>query len=238
MALLQTKYVKLACALLLVMITAACRQDMHNAPFYIPLRESKFFADGRSSRDPVKGTVARGFLREDKYFYSGKIDGKPADVMPMVVTKELLQRGQERFNIYCSPCHSRTGDGNGMIVQRGYRKAATLIDDRATKLPVGHFYDVISNGFGVMPDYSSQVKPEDRWAIAAYVRVLQKQAGLPVRTAQDQPLPPGLPAALTNPAQGGQPNAAQGGTQGSNPTGQVLPGRTGNKPNAGREVKQ
>ncbi|GAC1645010.1 MAG: hypothetical protein NVS9B15_02440 [Acidobacteriaceae bacterium] len=146
---------------------------MHNQPKYIPMRSSAFFPDGSSARQPVLGTVARGHLNADTYFYTGKINGQDGTMLPFTVNKIVLERGQERFNIYCTPCHSRVGDGNGMIVQRGYRRAASFHDPRLLASPVGHFFDVITNGWGAMPDYAAQIEPQDRWAIAAYIRALQ-----------------------------------------------------------------
>jgi mono/diheme cytochrome c family protein len=146
---------------------------MHNQPKYIPLRESSFFDDQRSARPLVAGTVARGDLKEDSLLYSGKMNGVDADVFPFPIDEARLRRGQERFDIYCSPCHARTGNGDGMIVQRGYRRPPSYHDERLRSAPVGHFFDVMTNGFGAMPDYAAQVRPEDRWAIAAYIRVLQ-----------------------------------------------------------------
>ncbi len=164
-----------ALALALLFLLAGCRQDMHDQPRYKPLRRSDFFADGRSSRPLVPGTVARGQLHEDTYFYTGMTaPNQPGNTIPFPVTAEVLRRGQERFNIYCSPCHSRVGDGNGMIVQRGYRHPPSFHTDTLRSLPMGHYFDVMTNGFGAMPDYSQQVPPADRWAIAAYIRVLQK----------------------------------------------------------------
>ncbi len=158
------------------MLLAGCgvRLDMHVQPKLKPLRQSDFFGDERGSRPLVYGTVARGELREDSYFYTGKYpDGREGDVMPFAVTKEVLARGQQRFNIYCTPCHSYVGDGNGMIVQRGYQRPPSYTDPRLLSAPIGHFYDVISHGYGRMPDYGAQVAPSDRWAIAAYIRALQ-----------------------------------------------------------------
>ena len=149
------------------------RLDMHVQPKMKPLRRSDFYADGRGSRPLLPNTVARGYLREDAYYYSGMMNGQEGDVMPFPATEEVLKRGQERYNIYCSPCHSRVGDGNGMIVQRGYRRPPSYLDPKLLSKPIGHFYDVISHGYGVMPDYSAQVDPHDRWAIAAYIRALQ-----------------------------------------------------------------
>jgi mono/diheme cytochrome c family protein len=152
---------------------AGCRQDMHDQPKYIPLRESTFFADQRSARPVVAGTVARGELREDALLYTGKLNGVDADMFPFSIDEPRLRRGQERFEIYCAPCHARTGEGDGMIVQRGYRRPPSYHDERLRSVPVGHFFDVMTNGFGAMPDYAAQIKVEDRWAIAAYIRVLQ-----------------------------------------------------------------
>ena len=157
----------------LIVICAACRQDMHDQPRFKPLRESDFYADLRSARPPVEGTVAQGQLHEDAYFYSGKVGNNPGDYMPFAVTQDVLARGQERYNIYCAPCHSRLGDGNGMIVQRGFRRPPSYHTDRLRKAPLGYFFDVTTNGFGAMPDYASQIAPRDRWCIVAYIRALQ-----------------------------------------------------------------
>ena len=150
-----------------------CRQDMHNQPRYKPLAGTGFFGDGRSARPVVEGTVARGHLRIDKARYTGKEDGMDVIEFPFPITRADLLRGQARFNIYCSPCHSRIGDGNGMVVRRGFRQAASYHTDKLIKAPVGHFFDVMTNGFGAMPSYASRVEPDDRWRIAAYIRVLQ-----------------------------------------------------------------
>jgi mono/diheme cytochrome c family protein len=160
---------------------------MHDQPRLKPLRRSDFFADLRSARPLVPGTVARGQLREDAYFYSG-MTGKdqPGNTIPLPVTAELLRRGQQRFNIYCSPCHSRVGDGNGMIVQRGYRHPPSFHSDDLRARPVGHYFDVMTNGFGAMPDYAQQVAPADRWAIAAYIRVLQYSQRAPLSDVPDE----------------------------------------------------
>jgi mono/diheme cytochrome c family protein len=161
-------------ALSLALVTlAGCRQDMHNQPKYLPLRESDFYADRRSARPIVEGTVARGDLQQDSYYYTGKVNGLPGNEMPIPVTRELLDRGEERYNIYCSPCHSKLGDGNGMIVQRGFKQPPSYHIDRLRQAPIGHFFDVISNGFGAMSEYKAQVSVNDRWAIAAYIRALQ-----------------------------------------------------------------
>lgn len=171
---------------LLVALTAlaGCRIDMHVQPKVLPLSHSDFFEDGRGSRSLVPGTVARGQLRDDPYLYTGMINGKPGDMMPFPATREVLERGRERFNIYCAPCHSRLGDGNGMIVQRGFRRPPSYHTPALRQAPLGHFYDVITNGFGAMPDYSSQVPVNDRWAIAAYIRVLQLSQNATASDAQ------------------------------------------------------
>lgn len=149
---------------------------MHDQPKYVPLRESTFFEDARSARAPVAGTVARGHLDDDTVFYTGKSEGADATEFPFVIDARVMARGQERFDIYCSPCHGRTGMGDGMVVRRGYRRPPPLDSDRLRAAPVGHFFDVMTNGFGAMPDYAAQVKPADRWAIVAYVRALQLSA--------------------------------------------------------------
>jgi mono/diheme cytochrome c family protein len=157
-------------------VTSGCDMlDMYDEPRFEPLEASTFFDDGTSARPLVAGTVARGDLRDDEALYSGKLDGKYVTELPVELTRALLMRGEERFNIYCSPCHGRVGDGNGMIVQRGFRRPPSFVStDRLLNAPLGHFYDVISNGFGAMPSYASRVEPHDRWAIVAYIRALQR----------------------------------------------------------------
>jgi Cytochrome C oxidase, cbb3-type, subunit III len=160
--------------LLAITLTTACRIDMHVQPRQNPLSRSDFFTDQRSERPPVEGTVARGQLHEDTYFYTGKIGNNPGDVMPFPVTKEVLERGRERFNIFCAPCHSRLGDGNGFVPSRGFsRKPPSFHIARLQKAPLGYFFDIITEGFGIMPDYAPQIPPQDRWDIVAYVRALQ-----------------------------------------------------------------
>jgi mono/diheme cytochrome c family protein len=166
--------IPLLAVLVAVGALSACRLDMHVQPKENPLSKSDFYADQRSERPPVEGTVARDELRADTYFYTGKIGNNPGDVMPFPVTKEVLDRGRERFNIYCAPCHSRMGDGNGFVPSRGFaHKPPSFHIARLEKAPVGYFFDVITNGFGIMPDYASQIAPRDRWDIIAYVRALQ-----------------------------------------------------------------
>jgi hypothetical protein len=155
-------------------ILGGCRLDMHVQPRQNPLSRSDFFTDQRSARPPVEGTVARGQLYEDSYFYTGKVGNNPGDIMPFPVTKEVLERGRERYNIYCALCHSRLGDGNGFVPSRGFaRKPPSYHIPRLQKAPLGYLYGVITEGFGIMPDYASQISPRDRWNIVAYVRALQ-----------------------------------------------------------------
>ena len=149
--------VTLACAFVLMML-AACREDMQNQPKFIPLRENPFYADDRSARAPVEGTIARGQLEDDPLLYTGKVNGQEADQLPFPITEKDMERGRERFNIYCSPCHSQLGDGNGMIVQRGFKKPPSYYDPRLMKAPVGHFFNVMTNGWGAMADYSAQAR--------------------------------------------------------------------------------
>jgi mono/diheme cytochrome c family protein len=186
-----------------LVVVSGCRQDMHNQPKFIPLRSSEFYPDHRSARYPVPGTVSRtidgvssdcaGSATEEcreslivdreqldpgSYFLTGKHGNAYGNELPLASSTpeqrmQVLVRGQERFNIYCTPCHARVGDGNGMIVQRGFKRPPSFHAQRLRNAPLGYFYDVISNGFGGMPDYASQVRPADRWAIAAYIRALQ-----------------------------------------------------------------
>ena len=186
--------------LALASLTAACRQDMHDQPRFIPLRASSFFADGRSARPLVEGTVARGQLKDDAAFYTGKgPDGMPLDAFPFPVTREVIERGHERFDIYCAPCHSRLGDGNGMIPRRGFRHPPSYHVDRLRKVPNGYIFDVITNGFGAMPDYATQIPPRDRWSIVAYVRALQLSQNA---STDDVPAGQALPPASSSPGAG------------------------------------
>jgi mono/diheme cytochrome c family protein len=203
---------RLATGILAAVVTCvaltACRNDMHVQPKVLPLTHSDFYSDGRGSRTPPPATIARGQLRDDTYLYSGMINGQPANLMPFPATREVLERGRERFDIYCSPCHSRAGDGNGMIVQRGFRRPPSFYDPRLRQAPLGHFYDVMSNGFGAMPDYAAQVNTRDRWAIAAYIRALQASQTANAPAAQASPnvqIPGTAPSGATLP-----PGAALG----------------------------
>lgn len=146
---------------------------MHDQPRYEPLEHSTFFNDGRSARPFVEGTVARGHLKTDEHFYTGKVNGELVNTLPFPATKEVLDRGHERYNIYCSPCHDRVGNGQGMIVQRGFRQPPSLHIDRLRQAPLGHFFDVMTNGFGTMYSYAERIAPRDRWTIVAYIRALQ-----------------------------------------------------------------
>ncbi len=157
----------------LLILGTACRQDMHDQPKYEALEASNFFEDTRSARPVVPGTVARGYLKDDTHLYTGKFGSAYVDTFPFPVTREVITRGRERFEIYCAVCHGRAGTGEGMIVRRGFRQPPSYHIDRLRKAPVGHFFDVITNGFGAMPDHSSQIPARDRWAIIAYIRALQ-----------------------------------------------------------------
>ncbi len=168
---------------------AACRQDMHDAPRFDPLERSDFYADHRSQRPLIEGTVARGHLRVDEAFYTGKIGGQPIAELPLPLTRELLARGQDRYNIYCAPCHSRTGMGDGVVVRRGFKQPTSMHDPRLRAQNIGYFYDVMTAGFGQMPDYTAQLQPKDRWAVAAYIRALQlsQHASVNDVAAHDRP---------------------------------------------------
>ncbi len=193
-----------------LLLLAGCRQDMHNQPKIIPQRGSEMFADGRGARPQVLNTVARGQLHEDSYFYTGVVQGangyrEERDALPFPVSMQVLERGHERFNIYCTPCHSRVGNGLGEIVQRGYKPAANLNDEVRRAQPLSHYFYVMTHGYGAMPDYSAQLPPEDRWAVAAYIRALQLSqaasesdvpAGTQVQTLKDVATRNNLPASF------------------------------------------
>lgn len=204
---------------LAVLMLTGCRQDMHDQPRFKPLAQSDFYADLRSARPPVEGTVARGQLHEDTYFYTGKLGNNPGDYMPFPVTMDVLSRGRERFNIYCAPCHSRVGDGNGMIVQRGYRAPPSYHTERLRKAPLGYFFDVMTNGFGAMPDYAAQIPARDRWCIVAYIRALQlSQEATMGDVPFGEKVPSTPPVFRGDPGSGAtlpelQPGASKGGAQ-------------------------
>jgi len=155
------------------MLFCGCRQDMHNQPKMIPQRHTAFFQDGRSARLQVAGTISRAQGSGANYFTTGLMNGAEGDALPFATTYAVLQRGEERFNIYCSPCHSRVGNGKGAIVGRGYYAAGNFQSARLRQAPLGHFFWVMTHGYGAMPNYSAELQPEDRWAIAAYIRALQ-----------------------------------------------------------------
>jgi hypothetical protein len=185
----QKRVTALALVTAALLFAAGCRQDMQNQPKLIPQRGSEMFADHRGARPQVVNTVARGQLHEDSYFYTGVVQGangyrEEKNELPFPVTMEVLQRGQERFNIYCTPCHSRVGNGLGAIVDRGYKPAANLHDQVRLAQPLSHYFYVMTHGYGAMPDYSAQLVPADRWAVAAYIRALQlSQAATPADVA-------------------------------------------------------
>jgi mono/diheme cytochrome c family protein len=196
----------------ILLLSVGCRYDMQDQPKYDVYKKSDWFADGRASRDLPEGTVARGLLRDDKALYTGKKEGvtnaqaqtttdasgntvvtsfpDAVEEFPIPVTKELIDRGQERYNVFCLACHGPTGNGDGMIVRRGFSKPPTYNDDRLRNAPVGHFYDVITNGWGRMNSYASMIPVADRWAIVAYIRALQ----ISQNPSGMQPLPMASPA--------------------------------------------
>jgi len=180
--------------LVVAFLFAGCRQDMHDQPKYKTFRPSTFFEDGKSERQLVDGTVPRRNLRNDPSQSDGdsnggrllpikdssappQVDLSKATTLPFPLTRDVMDRGQERFSINCLPCHGALGDGNGMVAQRGFRRPPSFHIERLRNAPIGHFYDAMTNGFGAMPSYSDQVAPRDRWAIAAYIRALQLSRG-------------------------------------------------------------
>jgi mono/diheme cytochrome c family protein len=213
--------------LLSVVLASGCRRDMQDQPKIKPLRGTTFFRDGLGSRQPIEGTIARGQLRSNTEYFTGKKAGAtgatatPAqqqtagatgsqantfpddiDTFPLPVTAEVIQRGRERYNIFCSACHGMTGNGDGMIVRRGFRRAASFNDDRLRQAPVGHFFDAITNGWGAMPSYAAQIPVQDRWAIISYIRALQVSQQNPAAAAGASPSP--SPSATANQTSGGQ----------------------------------
>jgi mono/diheme cytochrome c family protein len=201
--------------ILATLVLAGCRQDMQDQPRFKPLAKSDFYTDLRSARPPVEGTVARGQLHEDSYLYTGKLGNNPGDYLPFPVTSDVLARGRERFNIYCAPCHSRTGDGNGMIVQRGFRAPPSYHTERLRKAPLGYFFDVMTNGFGAMPEYASQIPPRDRWSIVAYIRALQLSQGATVGDVPPgQKVPSEAPVFRGDPGSGATLPEIQSGSNG------------------------
>jgi mono/diheme cytochrome c family protein len=193
-----TKFSLLPFAFSLLAATSGCRQDMHNQPKYRPLRATAFFADGASARPLVEGTVARGTLQEDQAFFTGKVGTAMVRELPFPVDDAVLTRGQERYNIFCTPCHDATGNGKGIVVQRGYKQPPSFHEDRMRNIEAGYFFDVMTNGFGAMPDYRMQLAPRDRWAVVAYIRALQLS-----QHAAATDIPGGGPAKAQPPAQPG-----------------------------------
>ena len=183
-----------------LLLTASCRQKMANQPRYDPLEPSSFFSDGMSARPRIAGTVARGELSTNPFLDTGKINGQIGDGFPFPVTREVVDRGQQRFNIYCQQCHGRTGDGNGMIPSRGYRRPPSFHTETLRTATTGHYFDVITNGFGSMPSYKTMIPPRDRWAIIAYVRALQIS-----QSATIDDVPPAERANIDRGAAGAQP---------------------------------
>ena len=199
----------------LCLFAIGCRQDMHNQPKMIPQRGTEFvgFADHRSARPQVENTIARGVADHDSYFYTGVVQGangygEEKNELPFPVSMTVLKKGEERFNIYCTPCHSRVGNGLGEIVQRGYKPAGNLNDEVRRAQPLSHYFYVMTHGYGAMPDYSAQLAPEDRWAVAAYIRALQLSqnataadmaTGAKVEALKDIALSKGLPEGFAEP---------------------------------------
>ncbi|HET8782790.1 MAG TPA: cytochrome c [Pyrinomonadaceae bacterium] len=197
--------------------SVGCRRDMQDQPKMKPYRGTTFFSDGLSGRPPIQGTVPRGFLRTDTEYYTGKKSapgaaGVPAttataenpfaddtDTFPFPVNEDTVKRGRERYDIFCSVCHGMTGNGDGMIVRRGFRRAASFNDDRLRQAPVGHFFDAITNGWGAMPSYASQIPVQDRWAIITYIRALQLSQMNPNAQPGASPVPGASPGPATSP---------------------------------------
>ncbi|MGZ8798103.1 MAG: c-type cytochrome [Thermoanaerobaculia bacterium] len=195
-----------ALTLALIAGLAGCRQQMANQPRYDPYEPSDFFADGMSARPRLAGTVARGEAGVDPYFETGKINGQVGDGFPFPVTADVMQRGRQRFDIYCSECHGRLGDGNGMIPSRGFRRPPSYHTQALRTAKIGHFFDVMTNGFGAMPSYRTMIPPSDRWAIAAYIRALQLS-----QNATIEEIPPEDKAKVLSGAPTSSPAPAHGG---------------------------
>ena len=190
-------------------LVAGCslKQDMARQPKDRPLWPSDFFADGRSARPLVENTVARGSLENDALFVP-----KDSNAFPLPINMQLVERGQNRYNIFCSPCHGLQGDGNGLVAVRGMKHPPSYHQDRLRQVPNGYIYDVITNGFGVMLDYSAQIPPRDRWAIVAYVRALQLS-----RNAKLSDLPPDVREKVLHPQTENKPGADTSATPGGQP---------------------
>ncbi|HEX6178337.1 MAG TPA: cytochrome c [Thermoanaerobaculia bacterium] len=196
-------------AIAAIALLSGCYQKMGRQPSYDPLEPSGFFKDGMSARPRVAGTVARGDISTNPYFDTGMINGQPGDGFPMTVTAALMDRGQDRYNIYCSQCHGRLGDGNGMIPSRGFRRPPSFHTAQLRTQKAGHFFDVMTNGFGAMPPYRTMIPASDRWAIVAYIRALQLAQGATIndvpadKRAQLSGAPAPSPAKSTTTPAGG-----------------------------------
>jgi mono/diheme cytochrome c family protein len=162
-----------AAALCSLLLATGCRLDMHDQPKYTPYKASDFFTDQRSARPLVEGTIPQGHLDADELLYTGRSGSEYAETFPFAVDQGVMQRGRERYGIFCSPCHGLSGAGDGMVVRRGYRQPPSFHNDRLRQAAPGHLFDVMTNGFGAMPDYATEVPVRDRWAIIAYIRALQ-----------------------------------------------------------------
>lgn len=174
---------------LLALALSACGPNMRHQPRLNPYEESSFFADGKAARELVPGTVIRGRLEEDEHLHRGLVDGREAETLPLALSRELLERGQERYQIFCSPCHGELGYGDGIIVQRGFGAPPSLHTTRLRASPLGHFFVVITEGWGTMFSYADRVPVEDRWAIAAFIRVLQLSQSFPLGEVPPEDLP-------------------------------------------------
>ncbi len=171
---------------LVAIVFVSCRQDMHDQPRYEPLEASEIFADGAASRQFVEGTVARGFLGEDVGFETGLDEsGVFVAEFPVPVDLALLERGRSRYDVFCSPCHDRLGEGRGMIVRRGFKQPASFHEERLLEAQPGYFVNIMTNGFGQMSSYAPQLRPDDRWAVAAYIQALQLSRQVPAAALSD-----------------------------------------------------
>ncbi len=164
----------------LLLVLTGCGRNMYEQAKYQEDEPSLLFADGASSRPLVDGTVSRSRGAIDEVFFTGQDANGLVTEVPMDVTEAVLKRGQERYNIYCAPCHNYSGNGRGMIVQKGFVQPTSFHDPRLQAAPVGYFFNTITNGFGRMYSYASRVPPEDRWAISAYIKTLQYSQNAPI----------------------------------------------------------
>ena len=205
----RTRSASCLAAVAAMVVGLGCRQDMHDQPRYKPYAASTFFADGTSARPQVPGTVARGQLDADEQLYTGRVDGQFAATFPFAITEATLERGQQRFDIYCAPCHGLAGYGDGMVVRRGFKKPPALHSERHRASAPGYYFDVMTRGFGAMPSYAAQVSVDDRWAIVAYIRALQLSQHAPLDDVPGAeravllagPSPSSTPATGAEPAQ-------------------------------------